>query len=170
MVCHPEYILEGRDQTVFIPVHPNFMSCIFIHSTTHSLTHWPQGIVVHFDGVRVSIYFATFPSDYLHILRNVDVDKLQSRDPKIELRHTRLYNLMNTEDRTYFIKEFVALLRFVAAGQANVGHLWKESSAIHRDTDMRELVEDPVLHPPQEDLNESEEEAWRTLHAMKYTA
>jgi len=35
---------------------------------------------------------------------------------------------------------------------------------------MGDIAEDLVLHPPQEDLNEREEEAWRTLHAAKYTA
>ena len=78
---------------------------------------------------------------------------------------------MNASDRTEFIKEFVALLRFVAAGEASVGHLRKESGAIHRSMEIRgDIVEDPVLYPPQEDLNEREEEAWRTLYAAKYTA
>jgi len=78
---------------------------------------------------------------------------------------------MNTWDRTAFIKEFVALLRFVAAGEACVGQLRRVSAAIHRSMEiMGDIAEDLVLHPPQEDLNEREEEAWRTLHAAKYTA
>lgn len=119
----------------------------------------------------MSIYFATFPSDYLHTLRNVGIDNLQSRDPQIKLSHTRLYNLMNTSDRTEFIKEFVALLRFVAAGEACVGHLRKDSAAIHRSMETGGVsAEDPILYPPQEDLNEREEEAWRTLCSGNYTA
>jgi hypothetical protein len=80
---------------------------------------------------------------------------------------------MNTSDRTAFIKEFVALefvalLRFVAAREACVGHLRRASAEIHRSMEiMGDITEDLVLHPPQEDLNE---EAWRSLHTAKYTA
>ena len=76
---------------------------------------------------------------------------------------------MNTVDRTEFIKEFVALLRFVAAGEANVGHLRKYRQGIHRAMYMKENpVDDPVLRPPQQDLTEGEENRWRTLHAANY--
>jgi len=125
---------------------------------------------VHFDGFYVSVYFANFPSEYLHMLRNVDVDSLSSREPKIQLCHTRLYNLINTEDRTEFIKEFVALLRFVAAGEANIGHLRKDSRMIHRITNRGDAaIDKPALRPPQEDLNEAEEEIWRVFSAGEYT-
>ena len=117
----------------------------------------------------MSVYFATFPSEYLNTLRNVDVDSLSTRHPKIHLCHTRLYNLINTEDRTEFIKEFVALLRFVVAGEANIGHLRKDSQAIHRIANAGQvLVDMPVLCPPQEDLNEAEEETWRLFSADEY--
>ena len=126
---------------------------------------------MHFDGFHVSIYFAKFSSTYLHILRNVDIDNLKFRDPKIKLHHTRLYNLMNPVDRTEFIREFVALLRFVAAGEADVGHLRKDSQAIHRAMDTKgNMEDDPVARPPQQDLDEREEEIWRTLNAAHYTA
>ncbi len=54
-------------------------------------------------------------------MRNEDVDCLNDRDDKITLNHIRLHNLFNSTDRTEFVKEFVALLPFVAAGEANVG-------------------------------------------------
>ena len=63
---------------------------------------------MHFDGAQVSIYFATFPADYLRIIRNEGLDCLSDRADKIALNHTRLYNLFSTVDRTEFIKEFVA--------------------------------------------------------------
>ena len=123
--------------------------------------------MVHFDGFYVSIYFATFPSEYLLTIRNIDVDVLRYREEKIKLKHTRRYNLFKTGDRTEFIKEFVALLRFVAAGEANVGHLRKDSSVIHRSVD--ESVDVKVLlHPPQEAMDESEENRWRELYAWQY--
>ena len=55
---------------------------------------------------------------------------------------------MNTNDRTEFIKEFVALVRFVAAGEANVGFLRKEGGPIHRTTGVGErgnAEDEPVL-------------------------
>ena len=39
---------------------------------------------------------------------------------------------MNTASRTAFIKEFVALVRFISAGEANIGFLGKERKEIHR--------------------------------------
>lgn len=125
---------------------------------------------MHFDGFHVSVYFAKFPAKYLHTLRNVDVDSLGSEETKIKLCHTRLYNLINTEDRTEFIKEFIALLRFVAAGEANIGHLHKDSRAIHRVMNIGQSVkDDTLLRPPQEELNEDEEDSWRAKYADKYT-
>jgi hypothetical protein len=76
---------------------------------------------------------------------------------------------MNTVDRTEFIKQFIALLRFIAAGEANVGYLRPDSLVIHRMTSATG-VDMPVLRPPQEELNEVEEQGWRELNASEYTA
>ena len=90
---------------------------------------------MHFDGFQVSVYWATFPSEYLQTIRDVDINLLKNRKEKIKLNHSRRYSLLDTRDRTDFIKEFVALLRFVAAGEANVGFLRKDGVEIHRTTD-----------------------------------
>jgi hypothetical protein len=119
--------------------------------------------VVHFDGFYASVYFATFPSEYLHTIRNVNVDT--AWEEKVKLHHTRRYNLFNRNDRTEFIKQFVALLRFTAAGEANIGHLRKDGDTIHRAQD--DFAE--ILHPPQEAMDEVEEARWRTLSASQYT-
>lgn len=110
------------------------------------------------------MYFATFPSEYLETLRNVNVDVLKDRKDKIRLNHTQRYNLFNTSDRTEFIKEFVALLRFVAAGEANVGHLRKDSNVIHRNNN----DSNDVLHPPQEAMDDREQDTWRELYGWQY--
>lgn len=88
---------------------------------------------------------------------------MQGRKDKIKLNHSRGYSLLDTEDRTDFIKEFVALLRFVAAGEANVGFLRRDGVEIHRTVDADGDVEDDghVLHPPQEEMEEVEESSWR---------
>ena len=122
--------------------------------------------MVHFDGFYISVYFATFPSEYLATIRNVDVNIAGARTEKVKLKHTRRYNLLKTVDRTDFIKEFVALLRFIAAGEANIGHLSKDSVVIHRGVDDDGKV---VLHPPQEAMDEGEQTKWREVNAWQYT-
>ena len=88
---------------------------------------------------------------------------LKNRKEKIKLNHSRRYSLLDTKDRTDFIKEFVALLRFVAAGEANVGFLRKDGVEIHRTADGDGAVEEDeqVLRPPQEEMEEIEESSWR---------
>ena len=152
MVCHPEYFLHPpQDQTVY--------SCQIFANL--------EGIVIHFDGFHACVYFATFPSQYLETLRNEDIGILRDRQPKIKLNHTRLYNLFMTDDRTDFIEEFVALLRFVAAGEAKVGHLRKDSEVIHRRTDGNGSGE-VVSHAPQQAQDESEARTWMDLERYKF--
>jgi hypothetical protein len=66
-------------------------------------------------------------------------------------------------DRTEFIKEFVALLRFVAAGEANVGFLRKDGTEIHRKMDDVIEEDEQAVCPPQEEMEEAEEISWRTM-------
>jgi hypothetical protein len=63
-----------------------------------------------------------------------------------------------------FIKEFVALVRFIATGEARIGELRANSRAIHRGDDDTVVV----LHPPQEAMDESEEERWRVMYGEHY--
>ena len=116
---------------------------------------------MHFDGFQVSVYWATFPSEYLQTIRDVDINLLENRKEKVKLNHSRRYSLLNTNDRTDFIKEFVALLRFVAAGEANVGFLRKDGMEIHRKANDVVDEDEQILHPPQEEMEEVEESSWR---------
>jgi hypothetical protein len=116
---------------------------------------------VHFDGFHVSVYWATFPSEYLETIRDVDINLLKDRKEKIKLNHSQRYSLLDMYDRTDFIKEFVALLRFVAAGEANVGFLRKDGVEIHRTADGVVDEDELVLRPPQEEMEEVEESSWR---------
>ena len=77
-------------------------------------------------------YWSKFPADYLRTIRLKNIEDNRGRHPLINLYHTRQYNLLNTVNRTEFNKEFVALLRFVSAGEAKVGYLYPECRAIHR--------------------------------------
>jgi len=97
------------------------------------------------------------------------MDFLDGRVDKIILNHTRLYNLFSTADRTEFIKEFVALLRFVAAEEAKVGYLRRDCSAIHRTRNVADIREyEPVVRPPQEEMDDFEEDIWRFNDADNY--
>src|SRR5947207_6488819 len=99
-------------------------------------------------------------------IRNVDINLLKDRDEKVKLNHTKRYNLLLTGDRTNFIKEFIALLRFIAAGEANIGHLRKDSTMIHRTAE--DVDGKAGLHPPQEAMDESEVNRWKDLYGWQY--
>jgi hypothetical protein len=91
--------------------------------------------------------------------------------PKIELHHTQLFSLFDEKERTDFIRQIVALIRFVAAGEANIGHLRKNGTQIHRSLDASgHLVDEPVLHPPQRVMDEREQAEWRESMSDLYTS
>ena len=49
----------------------------------------------------------------------------------------------------------VALVRMVAAGEANIGHLRKDGTKIYREMDTTEnLVDEPLEHLPQQERDE----------------
>jgi hypothetical protein len=74
-------------------------------------------------------------------------------------------------DRTKFIGEFVALVRFVAAGEAKIGHLRNDGNAIHRREETGvEGHGETVVRPPQQDLDAGEEKDWRDSYAGHYAA
>ena len=156
-VCHPEYYQSGHDQTV---------------SFHYILMLMIKGIVVHFDGFHVSVYFAIFPAQYLRTVRDINLNDLEGKpkEERIKLNHSRIYNLVNSIDRTEFIKEFIALIRFIAAGEANVGFLGKTREEIHRIATEESIVDaEQVKRPPQQDLNDNEEKMWRLSNENNYT-
>jgi hypothetical protein len=111
------------------------------------------------------MYFSTFPWHYLNCLHNINIDSLKEHE-KIPLHHSRLCNLLNTDSRTEFIKHIVALLRTVAAGDVNIGHLRKGAGKIHRRKDPSgNTTDESVIHPPQEEIDER----WRELFVKEYT-
>lgn len=119
---------------------------------------------MHFDGFHASIFFATFSAEYLRTLRDVNVGFLQNMPEKVQLYHTVTWNLCRADSRTEFIEQFVALVRFVAAGEANIGFLGKHRTSIHRTEGSRETP----LRPPQMEMDEKEEAAWRVKAAEEY--
>jgi hypothetical protein len=125
--------------------------------------------VVHFDGIQTEVYWAQFPPSYLRTLRDVNIDSLHLRPKKVELHHTRRYNLMLLDQRTEFIKQFVALLRFIAAGEANVGYLSRKAGgAIHRTRMQVEQAGNEEIWPGQMAMDEREVREWRDMYAAIY--
>ena len=131
---------------------------------------------------HASVYFAIFPSNFLAQNRDIDITPLGN--PKcplrVCLRRTKQYNLMNPTNRLAFIREFVALLRFIAAGR-RILDFWGSggwrfivltmtlvsmASKIAYKTILH--VNEDEIPPPQEEMEEEEEERWRKEHAAEY--
>lgn len=111
-----------------------------------------------------SIFWATFPYDYLESVHNEPFARLKAREPKVQLNHTKRYSLYIAGERTEFIKETVALFRFIAAGEANIGHVRKNGTEIHRRGD----VDEPVEHPPQQAMDDGDKKRFREEEFMLF--
>jgi hypothetical protein len=118
--------------------------------------------------VHASIYYATFPSEYLSTVQHEGINALKSkfRDP-LPLHHTAPYNLIDADARLQFLKEFIAIVRCLADGNAPIGYLRRDGGKIHRRPE-DEDEDDEVLRPPQEVLDAREEAEWRGLSAKNY--
>ena len=110
--------------------------------------------MVHVAGFECSIYWAVLPSPFL---RRIHSGIPPSPDfDKVTIKHTKPQSLVEPSSRSQFIRLFVLLVRFVAGGYANVGHLRRSGNNIHRSESLPEVVKGP----PQEVLEEEELEAW----------
>lgn len=93
--------------------------------------------MVHLAGVKVSIYWAEFPAQYLDTIRNHNVRDLK-HFPKITLRHTHPQSLLVPEERDLFLRDYVSVVHFIAGGYGKVGFLRRDKDTpIHRDEDRR---------------------------------
>lgn len=115
-------------------------------------------LLFNFAGFEASVYWATFPSAFLH--------KIHSGQPRdtpesVHIKHTRPCNLLDPDFRTAFILDFIALVRFVADGHANVGQLRRSGTPIHRILKPQDnMSEDEVVKPPQAALDDRELASW----------
>lgn len=80
-MCHPQYDQFGLDQIV---------------SFHYFLVLTIQGIVVHFDGFYISVYFTIFPTQYLRTMRDINLNDFEekSKEDRIKLKHSQIYNLV----------------------------------------------------------------------------
>jgi hypothetical protein len=126
--------------------------------------------VVHFSGFHASIYYATFPSEYLFTIQRDGINALKSKFKNpIPLHHTQPCNLIDADARLRFLKDFIAVVRCLADGNAPVGYLRRDGGKIHRNVDIEDgNKDDEVLRPPQEALDEQEEAEWQEKFAKNY--
>lgn len=92
---------------------------------------------------------------------------IESLSTKIPIQHTAPLNLLHPETRTQFIKDFVYLLRYIASGYANIGHLRRPGSVIHRFIN---LSQDEPEGPPQNVLAEDDEVSWPENSILAYSS
>ena len=88
------------------------------------------------------------------------IDLLDGTEPVV-IRHTKPCHLMDPTSHTRFIADFVALLRFVGDGKANVGHLRQPGEQIHRAGDRTELQQPPQTAMEWEEMEEFQKKGRR---------
>lgn len=117
----------------------------------------------------MSIYHATFPSEYLSTIQNEGVNALKSKfkDP-LRLHHTAPRNLLDADARLQFLKDFIAIVRCLADGNAPIGYLRRDDPGgkIHRM--VGDSVDDEVVRPPQQALEPWKEADWRVEYSKDY--
>lgn len=118
LVCHREYIACGNQMVHLCPDNA-----------------YGQVFVIQLAGLKLSIYWAEFPVQYLDTIRNHNVRDLASI-PKVTLHHTQPQSLIVSEERDRFLQDYVSVVHFVAGGYGKVGFLRRDTdSPIHRDVD-----------------------------------
>ena len=115
MVCHSAYYEQGEQM-----VNLSYVYCANL-----------KGFIVHLDGSRGSIFWAQFPTEYLRTIHVDGVHKIPD-ETKINLHHSTSYDLFHPTQRTDFLRHLIALIRYLAAGKGNVGHLRLPGDKIHR--------------------------------------
>ena len=126
-------------------------------------------------GLHASIYWADFPSKYLRTIHTIGIDKLP-KHTRIKLCHTKPDSLVDPIHRTLFLKHFIALIRYLAAGHGNVGHLRLLGDKIHRtlkaivmdDEEESEEECEEIIAPSWMVLDVGEEEKWVEKHRYDY--
>lgn len=73
---------------------------------------------------------------------------------------------MNADGRLQFLKDFIAVVRCLADGNAPIGYLRRNSVKVHRKPD----DDDEVLRPPQRVLDSREEVEWQKDCAKDFTS
>ena len=148
IICYSQYY-NLRNQKVFI-----FVKRVDFKS-----------FIIHFDDLHASIYSVMFSFEYLRIIQSVGLDKL-SKKMRIDLNHIQFYNLLDSIKRIEFIKHFVALLRFLAEGYEDMGHLRRDGNNIHRT--LPEKKSNKEIASSWMILNYDEEIEWFKKHHNEY--
>ena len=94
--------------------------------------------MIHISGVKVSIYWADFPSKYLATIRNGNLTELEQHPP-ITLHHTQPRSLLDPTERDVFLHDYIAVINYIVEGYSNIGHLRRDvDTAINGDRTQRD--------------------------------
>ena len=154
MVCHSAYYEQGEQMVILTFIVANL-----------------KGFIVHLDGSRGSIFWAQFPIEYLRTIHIDDVHKIPD-ETKIALHHTRSYDLFDPTQCIDFLRHLIALIRYLAAGKGNVGHLRLPGDKIHRVLPPSTGVsgEDESEVPEWMVMDEKDEAEWLSEKASGYAS
>ena len=112
--------------------------------------------MVDIAGFECSIYWAVLPSPFLRRIHSGIPASIDFN--KIIIKYTKPQSFIKLSIHAQFIRLFLLLIHFVAAGYASIEHLCRIGN-IHRSKSSLEK-EVIVKGPPQELLEEEELEAW----------
>ena len=134
IVCHSEYYSQC-DQNVLSFLSLSLISLCFSNPRSRLLSSTLWDFALQYTG-PISLLIN------LRTIHTIGIDKF-SATTRIELQHTPSYDLLDPISRTTFLKDFIALIRFLAAGYGNVGHLRLPGTKIHRGlTSYNEMKEE----------------------------
>jgi hypothetical protein len=125
-----------------------------------------KAFIVHIVGNKANIYWAEFSPEYLRIVHKEGITALTD-DLCVRLNHTELYNLFNPQERTAFLKHMIALLQYVAEGEASIGHLRLPGEIIHRKLEAPEVQQGMDI-PGYLLLDKDEEQPWLKENGILY--
>lgn len=134
---------------------------------------------MRFTSLSASIYWAKFTQSYLATVQT----GLANLSESVHLHYTKQYSLFDTDERTEFLRHFMAVVRFISEGKANVGFLRRdmEDNPIHLQdqSDKEKGKEDDAEEgesaaekygPPQQVLDIQEFEDWIAKESRHYEA
>lgn len=80
---------------------------------------------------------------------------------RVTLKHTPPYNLLDPVPHTQFLKHFIALIRYLAAGHGDVGYLRLPVTKSHDEMKREDLDIDEENAPERQMvLDDQEDEQW----------
>lgn len=114
---------------------------------------------MHTSGVKVSFYWANFPSEYLKTIRLGSLSDLKHLE-RITLHHSEPRSMLDPVQWNQFLEEFASIIRCVAEGYGKVGYLRRDKeTAIHKDLNRPEAKDMYSATENEDSYSETSDEA-----------